>query len=111
MDNAWLILENDPNLKGKFALNEFSGRAEIFGDLPWAPFTERRAWSDNDSQGLYWYFEKYYRITGNKKIDGALSLHSEKHKFNEVKNYLLSLKWDRIPRLDTLLIDYLGAKD
>ena len=111
MDNVWLILENDPNLKGKFALNEFSGRAEILGDLPWSPFVERRAWSDNDNQGLYWYFEKFYRITGNMKIDGALSLHSEKHKFNEVKNYLLSLTWDRVPRLDTLLIDYLGAKD
>lgn len=34
MDNIWLILENDPNLKGKFALNEFSGRAEVLGNLP-----------------------------------------------------------------------------
>ncbi|MBR0288970.1 MAG: virulence-associated protein E [Selenomonadaceae bacterium] len=111
MDNIWLILENDPNLKAKFAMNEFSGRAEVLEDLPWIPFTERRPWSDNDSAGLYWYFEKFYRITGNAKIDGALSLHSEKHRFNEVKNYLMSLTWDKVPRLDTLLIDYLGAKD
>ena len=111
IDNVWLILENDPNLKGRFALNEFSGRAEVFGDLPWCPFTKRRPWSDNDSQGLYWYFEKFYRVTGNVKIDGALSLHSDKHKFNEVKNYLLSLTWDNVPRLDKLLVDYLGAAD
>lgn len=111
IDNIWIILENDPNLRGKFALNEFAGRGEVLGELPWSPFTKRRAWSDNDNQGLYWYFEKVYRITGNGKIDGALSLHSEKHKFNDVKNYLSNLHWDGQPRLDTILVDYLGAKD
>ena len=111
IDNIWLILEHDPNLRGKFALNEFAGRGEVLGDLPWSPFEERRAWADNDNQGLYWYFEKVYRITGNGKIDGALSLHSEKHKFNEVRNYLESLEWDGVARLDTVFIDYLGAED
>ena len=111
IDNIWLILENDPNLKGKFAMNEFAGRGEILGDLPWSAFEKRRAWTDNDNQGLYWYFEKVYSITGNGKIDGALSLHSEKHKFNDIKNFLISLQWDGVPRLDTLFIDYLGAVD
>lgn len=111
IDNIWLILENDPNLKNKFALNEFTGRGEILGELPWSPFLKRRGWADNDNQGLYWYFEKIYKITGNNKIDGALSLHSEKHKFNDVRNYLKCLKWDGQPRLDTLLINYLGAVD
>lgn len=111
IDNIWIILENDPNLRGKFALNEFAGRGEVLGELPWSSFIKRRAWADNDNQGLYWYFEKVYKITGNGKIDGALSLHSEKHKFNEVKNYLSSLKWDGELRLDTLLHDYLGAAD
>ena len=111
MDNAWKILEHDPALKGKFALNEFAGRSEVLGSLPWNQSEKRRAWADNDNAGLYWYFETKYRMTGNGKIDGALSLHSERHKFNEVKNYLVSLQWDGIPRLDTLLIDYLGAMD
>jgi predicted P-loop ATPase len=111
IDNIWLILENDPNLKGKFALNEFAGRGEVLGELPWCASNKRRAWADNDNQGLYWYFEKCYRVTGNGKIDGALSLHSEKHKFNDVKNYLSSLQWDGVARLDTLFIDYLGAVD
>lgn len=79
--------------------------------MPWNPSKKRRAWADNDNQGLYWYFEKTYRITGNGKIDGALSLHSEQHKFNDVKKFLTSLKWDGQPRLDTMLVDYLGAID
>ncbi|MDL2318085.1 virulence-associated E family protein [Eubacteriales bacterium OttesenSCG-928-A19] len=111
IDNVWLILENDPNLKGKFALNEFAGRGEVLGALPWEMNDKRRLWDDNDNQGLYWYLEKYYQVTGNGKIDGALSLHSVKHSFNEVRDYLGGLQWDGTPRLDTLFIDYLGAAD
>lgn len=111
IDNIWLILENDLNLKGKFALNELAGRGEILGELPWSKFEKRRPWQDSDNSGLYWYFEKVYKLTGNGKIDSALALHSEKHKFNSIKNYLAQLKWDGVPRLDSLFIDYLGAAD
>ena len=111
IDNVWIILENDRNLKGKFAINEFAGRGEILGALPWNAGIKRRFWDDNDNQGLYWYLEKSYRISGAAKIDGALSLHSNKNSFNDVTKYLNELKWDGVPRLDTLLIDYLGAED
>lgn len=109
IDNVWTILEHDPLLKGKFALNLFAGRGEVLGALPWDNRTQRRLWDDNDNQGLYWYLERYHHITGNGKIDGALSLHSTAHAFNEVQDYLKGLKWDGVPRLDTLFIDYLGA--
>lgn len=73
--------------------------------------TGRRFWDDNDNQGLYWYMERYHHITGNGKIDGALSLHSNAHAFNEIQDYLKGLVWDGTPRLDTLFVDYLGAAD
>lgn len=111
IDNIWIILEHDPRLAGKFALNAFAGRGEILGKLPWAESPDRRLWEDNDNAGLYWYLEKYYQITGPGKIDGALSLHSRKHAFNEITSYLQGLTWDGIPRLDSLFIDYLGAED
>ena len=111
IDNVWIVLENDPQLKGKFALNRFAGRGEVLGALPWNASPARRLWDDNDNQGLYWYMEKTHHITGNGKIDGALSLHSTAHAFNEVQDYLKGLKWDGVPRLDTLFIDYLGAAD
>lgn len=31
IDNVWIILEHDPLLKGKFALNQFAGRGEVLG--------------------------------------------------------------------------------
>lgn len=113
INNVLIILEHDPMLKGKFALNQFANRGEVLGALPWDQRTKRRLWDDNDNQGLYWYIEKVYKITGNGKIDGALSLHSNRFAFNEVQDYLGGLKgkWDGVPRLDRLFIDYLGAKD
>lgn len=111
IDNIWIILENDPRLKGRFALNEFAGRGEVLGALPWAEGTQRRLWGDNDNAGLYWYLEKVYGITGRANVDGALSLHSERHAFNEVSAYLQGLHWDGQERLDTLFIDFLGAED
>ena len=113
INNVLIILEHDPMLKGKFALNQFASRGEVLGTLPWDQRDKRRLWDDNDNQGLYWYLEKVYKITGNGKIDGALSLHSNRFAFNEIQDYLNSLKgkWDSVPRLDTLFIDYLGAKD
>ena len=111
IDNVWIILENDPQLKGKFALNRFAGRGEVLAPLPWDKRTQRRLWDDNDNEGMYWYMEKYHHITGNGKIDGALSLHATAHAFNDIQNYLSRLLWDGISRLDTLFIDYLGAAD
>ncbi len=113
INNVLVILEHDPLLKGKFALNQFAGRGEVLGPLPWDKCNKRRLWEDNDNNGLYWYLEKVYRITGNGKIDSALSLHSNTFAFNDVRNYLDGLKgtWDGKFRLDTLFIDYLGAKD
>jgi predicted P-loop ATPase len=111
IDNVCIILEHDPNLKGKFALNMFAGRGEVLGVLPWDARTKRRLWDDNDNNGLYWYMEKRHHITGNGKIDAGLSLHSNKFAFNEVQDYITKQVWDGVPRLERLYIDYLGAAD
>ena len=111
IDNVRIILENDPKLKGKFALNKFAGRGEVLGRLPWTADGNRRLWSDTDSNGLYWYLEKVYGITGRGNIDAAMDIHATAHAFNEVQDYLNRVQWDGTPRLDTLLIDYLGADD
>ncbi|HEY9060971.1 MAG TPA: virulence-associated E family protein [Pseudobacteroides sp.] len=110
-DNVLIILENDPLIKNKLAFDEFSNRALVFGSLPWDPRHEHRVWSDNDDRGIRWYVEKTYGITSSTKIDDALGLCVHKNSFNAVNTYLTRLEWDRVKRLDTLLSDYLGAKD
>lgn len=111
VDNVLIILENDPLLKGKLAFDEFANRGLVLGSLPWDSRSERRQWTDIDDAGLRHYIERVYAITGKERIFDATALCAHKHTINDVKDYLMALQWDSIKRLDTLLIDYLGAKD
>lgn len=110
INNIRIILENDPRLKDRFALNQFSGKVEVISPLPWLNSeTCPRAWNDTDNNGLYWYMQDTYKIKKRQDIDAALDIYSAQHTFDEVQNYLKALEWDGVPRLDSLFIDYMGA--
>lgn len=111
IDNALIVLENDPMLKSKIAFDEFSNRGLVLGQLPWDTRNKRRDWSDADDAGLRHYMEKVYEITGKDRLIDATTLCAKKHTINDVQDYLKPLVWDGVERLDTLLIDYLGAAD
>lgn len=108
--NVVAVLENDPLIKGKIGFNEFANRALLLGKLPWN--SEIGAdWKDSDDAGLRLYLESTQQITHIKKIDDALKLTFENNTFHPVRDYLKSLKWDGKERVETVLIDYLGAYD
>lgn len=111
IDNILIILANDPLLKNKIAFDEFANRGVVLGDLPWDHRQIRRNWNDVDEAGIMYYMEKTYGITGDSKILKALALCSFRNSFDDVKAYLTGLSWDGIHRVDTLLINYLGAED
>lgn len=111
IDNVLLILENDPLLKGKLAFDEFANRGLALGALPWDPRQERRQWGDVDDAGLRHYIERTYSITGKERLYDATALCAHKNSINDVRDYLTALSWDGVKRLDTLLVDYLGAED
>lgn len=111
INNAVIILENDPNLKGKITKDEFSCCGMALGSLPWNSEEGKHRWTDVDDAGFYSYMELFYGITGREKLDSALLIVSSKNKTNEVRDYLKSLQWDGRARVDTLLRVYLGAED
>lgn len=111
VDNILVILEHDPALKDKIAFDEFANRGLVLGSLPWDPRPDRRPWASSDDAGIYHYIEKVYGIAVEAKLSHALTIVSHKRRFNDVRRYLESLQWDGVPRLDTLLTDYLGAED
>lgn len=108
--NVVTVLENDPLLKGKLGFNEFANRIIILGKLPWNK-NVGADWEDSDDAGLRFYLESVYNITQKSKIDDALAIVFKKNTFNPVRDYLDSLTWDGQERVETLLIDYLGADD
>lgn len=111
ISNFSLIIENEPLLKGKIAYNEFSNRAVVIGQLPWRKKGNMGDWNDTDDSGLREFIEKYYGISSTTKCADALALSFEKHSFHPIKDYLESLIWDGVERINTLFIDYLGAED
>lgn len=112
INNVLLVMENDPYLRGRFAFDEFSRREVALKPLPWRNLKNVPApLIDVDDAGLRFYLEKSYNITSIGKIDDGVKLALLKNSFHPVRDYLDACIWDGTNRLDTFLIDYLGAED
>lgn len=110
-DNVVVILEHDTRFKGKLWKNEFSGVECYDGSLPWTVGLPQGTWSNADDSCLRCFLEKEYGISSKDKIADALTAVFNKHKRHPIREYLDGLKWDGVKRLDTLLVDFLGAED
>jgi len=109
LNNIAIIIRNDPNL-ASIVYNEFKSTVDVIGDLPWKQV--HPGWADADVANAKLYFEKVYGIWSPAKFkDGLLAVVSAERLYHPIKAYFKDLKWDGIERLDTLLIDYLGADD
>lgn len=111
--NIRLILENDKRLKGRFGQNTFSDRVEVLKRLPWdKDFTDVRVWSDDDQASLREYLGNApYKIKRTPMMEDVLSGVKLRNGFNPVREYMEASDWDGENRIDTLLIDFLGAED
>lgn len=79
--------------------------------LPWKQTTT--GWSDNDIAQLQVAIATTYAgINSPTRMETALLAAASTRQFHPVRDYFDTLlPWDGIPRLDTLLIDYLGAEN
>ena len=81
------------------------------GELPWVRPGTAKTWSDDDAAQLRIYLEPFFgKIAKNDILDAVAACASDQA-YHPVRDYLNGLTWDGVPRLDTLLIDYLGAED
>ena len=112
INNIMLILEHDPFMKNRIALNVFEQREVALKNLPWRNITPATKYlTDKDDAGIRHYLEKTYQISSAQKTKDAIDMVLLKNSFHPVKDYLDKLIWDGEDRLDNLLIDYLGAED
>ena len=109
INNIIMILGNDPALAGHIKHDEFSGFDAVVDGLPWNK--QAKQWTDRDDANLRVWMERNYDITGKDKINDALAAVLTRHRYHPIKDYLNSLRWDGVPRLDRLIIDYIGADD
>ena len=107
--NIITILENDPSLAGHLWHDLFSGFDMIEGGLPWDK--EAKTWDNRDDANLRIYMDENYGISAKDKIRDATAAVFTRHRKHPIQDYLRGLQWDKTPRLDKLIIDYIGAED
>ena len=111
IENAVIILQHDPQLAGRLALNEMEHSIVSLSSLPWRRVRGAGQWTDADDAALRYYLERTYGLTGKDRIFDAVNVVALQNKFHPVREYLDGCVWDGVPRIETLLVDYLGAED
>lgn len=107
--NLTLILENDPNLKG-VVFNQLLDGMEIKGEVPWNH--PSKFWRDADDAQLISYVDAHYGTFSARNYDIAVTKVADDRAYHPIREFIESLpEWDKAPRVDTLLVDYLGASD
>ena len=107
--NLTLILENDPNLKD-IVFNQHLDGMEIKGDVPWKH--PSKFWRDADDAQLISYVDENYGTFSQRNFDIAVAKVTDDRSYHPIREFLQALpEWDKVERVDTLLIDYLGAAD
>ena len=108
--NAVLIVQHDEGLQN-IAYNDLKQAIEKTGPLPWR--NDGGTWRDADDAQLLAYMNRVYqsRFTNSAVITALTKVADDRH-FNPLREYIQALpEWDGVSRVDTLLIDYLGAED
>lgn len=109
LTNIAHIIRHDPNLRS-IVYNEFKCMIDVVGELPWKQV--RPGWGDADVACAKVYFERVYGIWSPAKFkDALLGVVSAERLYHPIREYFDNLIWDGELRLDSLLIDYLGAED
>ncbi|WP_340083789.1 virulence-associated E family protein [Siminovitchia sp. FSL H7-0308] len=109
LKNLILILEHDPNLQG-IVFNELSDNLEIVSTVPWSH--PSKYWRDADDAQLISYIDAHYGSFSARNYDVAIAKVADDRSYHPIRDFIDDLpEWDKVPRVDTLLIDYLGADD
>jgi Predicted P-loop ATPase and inactivated derivatives len=107
--NLTLILKNDKNLKG-IVFNQQLDGMEIRDEVPWKH--PSKYWRDADDAQLISYVDSHYGTFSARNYQIAVAKVTDDRSYHPIREFLEALpEWDKVKRLDTILIDYLGADD
>lgn len=97
------------------AYDAFANVEVIRGDLPWRKREKIRqeyeSWVGSDDARLRHWLGVKYGIRGQGLILDAFKEVANKNKFHPIKEFIESVEWDGVPRIDRLFVQYLGAED
>jgi predicted P-loop ATPase len=107
--NAIIAFEEAPEWQGRLSWDVFHLRMMIEGPPPWPELGNQ--WGDaHDIRAAAWL--QHNHVLVDKRIAGQAAYSvARKHQFHPVTAYLQRCVWYGEARLDTWVIDYLGAPD
>ena len=109
LHNIQLILENDPLLRD-IVFNQLADGMEITGQVPWKH--PAKFWRDQDDAQLISYVDSHYGSFSARNYEIAVTKVTDDRSYHPIREMFEALPpWDGVHRVDTLLIDYLGAQD
>ena len=108
--NCVTVLQKDPVLKKAIKRNELSGRMDIVKEVPWERRNNSPTVTDTDENNLKMYLEENYELTSERVIKAGVDIVSNENKYHPIRDYLESLVWDGIPRIENMLPHFLGAE-
>ena len=109
IENCRRAILLDKDLKGRIYYDERAYTKMLVGPVPWDDRPGERPVTDADYCGLAAYMERWYWLTSKNKAIDALTLVAMRNRRNPVREWLESLEWDGVERVETLLSVFLGA--
>jgi putative DNA primase/helicase len=110
--NALNFFKTDETLYGLFAHNEFSKRIELLKKPIWeTSFNGMKNHSDNDVMQIKQYLTTKDFQCPTLTIREAIQTIAFNNRYNPVKEYLNSLKWDGVKRVENFFHEYMGSED
>jgi predicted P-loop ATPase len=112
--NVMLALREAPELRGTFGFNQFTLHEMLHQELPGViPGTTPgvpRAWRDQDTVLLQcWLQSQGLRTVTAWMVDAGVNAVMHEQAYHPVRDWLESLSWDGVSRLETWLARYLGT--
>jgi predicted P-loop ATPase len=105
--NAITALRNAPQWRGVLGFNEFSLSITALRDAPWDATPAK--WGDHEDRLTCDWLQHRGIHVSPETAGQAVDTVSRDHCFHPVRQYLNSLEWDGVRRLDYWLSIYLGA--
>lgn len=110
--NAKIVFSHAAQMRGCLGFDSFAHEYLWLLPPPWDMKSPPRPLNDNDvREALAWVQETQKIAFAKGTVEDALLAVATSHSFHPVRDYLASLRWDGVSRIDSWLIDHLGAAD
>lgn len=109
LHNLKLIMENDEYMK-QIVFNQLADGMEIRDPVPWKH--PSKFWRDADDAQLICYVDEKYGSFSQRNYSIAVAKVVDDRSYHPIRDFFRNLpEWDGVKRVETALVDYLGAED